>query len=487
MTAGGGRRDGASGPVPRARKSVVPQQLITFVLALLVGAVPVSVKGVAPGATLARLEVRITTTSAWTEVTFRPGTVLADRKTTLPRDVRIDTLPNGWVLNGPGGAARSVVVEAVVQEATKAGAIRVAVRKGFAGETSVSILNRSAEPYTAAEVVNRLPEASTGPARGADGLTAVLSVPRSRLLGTRDPVVARGDPRRLVIAAYYPWFAGYRDPTLADRPSNPRSTDRFADVLAMTRQARAAGIDGFAVSWAGDAANGRGFDLALRAAAATDGFVTPYLEMQHANRTGVTGTAEADVVVDQLSQALRRASDPAFLRSDGVPVVFVFQFALLPPVAWRNVLRILADRGTPVKLVGDAELGRYGAVEWGIHEYSPNAHPPAELREVGRRMVLDARYLGADDAAAPHLSIATVSPGYDDSRLADRPTPLVVPRGAAGERYLTTWEAALAASPDWILVTSWNEWFEGTSVEPSAAHGDLALRQTAEQTARFSR
>ena len=34
----------------------------------------------------------------------------------------------------------------------------------------------------------------------------------------------------------------------------------------------------------------------------------------------------------------------------------------------------------------------------------------------------------------------------------------------------------MAAQPDWVLITSWNEWFEGTSVEPSVEYGDLALQ-----------
>jgi hypothetical protein len=467
------------------RRSVLPQQLFTFVLAFVVGVVPVAVKGTSSIATIARLEVRISTTSPWTEVTFRPGGVVADRKTSVPDGVKVTTLSNGWLVEGSGGSTSAVVIQAVVQETSNARSIRVSVRKGFAGRTTVDILNRSGAPYTAVRMLNRLPQPSTGSARGVDGLTAVLPVARAKLLGERDPSITTADPRRLVIAAYYPWFGGYGDPLLADRPANPRSTERFADVLSMTREARAVGIDGFAVSWAGEAADGRGFDLALRAAAATDGFVTPYLEMQRANSTGVSGTAEAAVVLEQLSEALERAQDPAFLRAGGVPVVFVFQFALLPVVAWRNVLRILGERGTPVKLVGDAELGRYGPVEWGIHEYSPNAHPPAELLEVDRRTAFDARYLASGDETAPHLYVATVSPGYDDSLLTDRPKPLVVPRGAAGERYLATWDAALASDPDWILVTSWNEWFEDTSIEPSLGHGDLALRQTAQQIARF--
>jgi len=60
---------------------------------------------------------------------------------------------------------------------------------------------------------------------------------------------------------------------------------------------------------------------------------------------------------------------------------------------------------------------------------------------------------------------------------------LYVDRGPAGERYQATWDAALASDPDWILVTSWNEWYEGTAVEPSVRFGDLALRQTADNAA----
>jgi hypothetical protein len=42
-------------------------------------------------------------------------------------------------------------------------------------------------------------------------------------------------------------------------------------------------------------------------------------------------------------------------------------------------------------------------------------------------------------------------------------------------------EAALATDPQWaVLVTSWNEWPEGTQIEPSTTYGDFYLQLTAE-------
>jgi len=47
-----------------------------------------------------------------------------------------------------------------------------------------------------------------------------------------------------------------------------------------------------------------------------------------------------------------------------------------------------------------------------------------------------------------------------------------------GRRYDDTWAAALSGAPDWVVVTSWNEWFEGTSVEEMAARFVKEYRPT---------
>jgi hypothetical protein len=62
-----------------------------------------------------------------------------------------------------------------------------------------------------------------------------------------------------------------------------------------------------------------------------------------------------------------------------------------------------------------------------------------------------------------------VSPGYDESRLG-RQSARVIDR-AQGALYNAQWQAAVAAHPDWILVTSWNEFWENTHIEPSVRFG----------------
>jgi hypothetical protein len=41
-----------------------------------------------------------------------------------------------------------------------------------------------------------------------------------------------------------------------------------------------------------------------------------------------------------------------------------------------------------------------------------------------------------------------------------------------------SWNAALASHPDWITITTFNEWFEGAMIEPSVHYGDLYLNIT---------
>ena len=69
-------------------------------------------------------------------------------------------------------------------------------------------------------------------------------------------------------------------------------------------------------------------------------------------------------------------------------------------------------------------------------------------------------------AHAVHLLCApSVGPGYDGTRAGEAP----VLRGRRnGGTYDALWTAALAASPDIITITSFNEWGEGTQIEPAA-------------------
>ena len=49
-----------------------------------------------------------------------------------------------------------------------------------------------------------------------------------------------------------------------------------------------------------------------------------------------------------------------------------------------------------------------------------------------------------------------------------------------GAFFRETWSAAMATNPDMIMITSFNEWLEGTHIEPSVTYGDFYLNLTRE-------
>jgi hypothetical protein len=291
-----------------------------------------------------------------------------------------------------------------------------------------------------------------------------------------------------VLAFYYPWFssADYDKRSLADRPSAPAaSTHEAADVAAMVEQAQANGIDGFIVSWAGRR-NGAAFDHVVNAAAARGWSATIYLEVGRANRLGLVDVpADRTVVKAWIADALTRSNSPAFLRSGGVPVIFAYHTWLLPDSQWAAIGAELAAAGTPFRLVGMDTDPTEQTPAWGYHRYGVRGASEAALRAWHQTRAVDVRAEAAlDPAVPPKLFAATVSPGYDDRRLRGLLSP-VDERGPNGERYDATWRAALSSDPDWVVINSWNEWYEGTSVQPGVKNGDRALRQTASWAAHF--
>lgn len=66
--------------------------------------------------------------------------------------------------------------------------------------------------------------------------------------------------------------------------------------------------------------------------------------------------------------------------------------------------------------------------------------------------------------------ILSVGPGYADEGIRPWNGHNSKPRGANGEYYRAMMGAAMAAKPTAISITSYNEWGEGTQIEPAVPH-----------------
>ena len=301
---------------------------------------------------------------------------------------------------------------------------------------------------------------------------------------------------RQVLAFYYPW---YGNPTTSGRwfhwqgphGEAPRQSptldhpllglyDSHDPVVIRTHfaQARAAGITGLIVSWWGiDSFENRALPAILDAARAAGLSVTVYLEQQ---KDGAAGAARD---IAYLTRTLGR--HPAWLRAKGRPVLFLYLQALrdLPARDWRE-----AAEG--VFLVGDVspretrDFAASAPFMDGIHVYvlAPylKGMTPQGMKAWTDRTYPVWRRMGGDK-----LFCATVIPGFDDSKVPGRPAPRPTVARHDGATYRTLWDAAIRHDADWVLVTSFNEWHEGSEIEPSTEHGDRYLTLTARAAHRF--
>jgi len=445
--------------------------------ALLVGAaglwaVPLgTAQAEAPPVSAARLRLELTTTADWATVRLEGISFPATRTLEADPQDRLTPAGDAWTVVDEDGDGSRLNLDTVAAELSGRAAFTITLDQGLGGTTTVRLHDDRRSPGPLLQLI-------TGDAVGVLQVERTLS--RAELLGTEELDLPRADPRRLVLAAYYPWFKREGNPTdrMAEEPLQPRSAWDLDDVRSHVAQARGAGIDGFAVSWSGAEDDGRQLDLVLQASAEQGSLTSIYLETAEAQ--GLLGRVDEATVARWLDEALARGSNPAFLRAaDGVPIVFVFAMERLPAATWEQLAVASAARGRPVHLVGDADPATHSRAMAGWHRYGASG-TGEQLAGLWRTMAhrLRGPHL-LDPAQRNRLVVATVSPGYDDTRLRGDLNP-VVPRDG-GARYLATWAAARIADPDVVLVTSWNEWFEGTSVEPGTVNGDLALRQTAEQ------
>lgn len=300
------------------------------------------------------------------------------------------------------------------------------------------------------------------------------------LSGLPAPAPVSAD-ERLVLAFYYNWYE--MGDWSADRmPYLPTQRYSGGDPATQRRhldQAARARIDGLIHSWwgPGDRTDDRLGEMLALAAKGSPVRMSVYIE------TGSDRLSSRGAMVNGLRHLLgRHAGHPSFVRYRGKPVIFIWQpnaVARDPGVsandAWRSILDEVDPGRNVIWSAEGVDLGLLDIFD-GLHQFGAAlwaADPGASDRTFRAR--IDA-YNAARGTAK--IWAAGVAPGHDDTRLG-RARPVYVER-QDGAYYRRSFGGAISSNPEWITITSFNEWFEGTQIEPSPAYGDLYLNLTRE-------
>jgi len=268
------------------------------------------------------------------------------------------------------------------------------------------------------------------------------------------------------------------DLPLGDQPLYPyRSTDPAA-IERHVREAQQAGIDAFVQSWYGPQVENNqtetNFQQLLDIAA------------QHGFRAAIDlevmspffhSTAD---VVNALNYLLSvHAQHPAYLRVGGKPVVFFWRQGQYSAETWVSIRDQVDPGRSSIWIAEGTDLSVLGPFD-GLHLYSVawSDDPGGVLIQWGDRV----REWGAAQGVA-RAWVATVMPGYDDLNTG-RAGAFVRSR-AGGQYYRACWNGAIESGADWVMITSFNEWREGTQIEISAGYGDFYLNLTAELAAAY--
>jgi hypothetical protein len=302
-----------------------------------------------------------------------------------------------------------------------------------------------------------------------------------------------------VLANYFPWYNPETWSTgctsVGDIPRDGAYQSDDPGVIARhIGQAQAAGLDGFAVHWF--APNNRtDTNFAQVLHQSPEGFHSTVTFLYH-----ILPGVNQQGVIDALHYVINSyGGHPRFFRVGGRPVIMFSDMYRVPGSGgshsaaieiWQRV-RDAVDPHHATWWIAEGLEPAYLAVFDGLFVYKidhaccPGSYASAP-RWAGR--VRD----WEQQSGQTKLWVGTVMPGWNDLNSAQAhctdlrvsSEPFARDR-ADGAYYARMWEAVLPTWPDFIVIHSFNEWVEGSYIEPSAGFGDLYVQLTAQWTTRF--
>ncbi len=425
------------------------------------------------------LRVEFTSTSDWTTLEFTSAeNILTARRISSIGNPQhpyagTDRLSFGQSINDPTEAETvGMVVDLFLSPEARSHEFSMVLQKGDWNGSFVQISHVVGDELK--EITSISHEGVVPDSGGLNTLPVRIDLANQADLALETAQIQRLALPRMIWAFYYPWYRldDWGSDILIDRPAKPYASHDPESIARHIEQAQDAGIDGFISSWWGpEDYTDRNLETLLDLAQDRGFSVTVYFETLRGD-----GPQPRNVIIRWLRYLLSTyAEHPAFYKVNGKPLVLFWASDTVPIETWQEIFDTLRAEGLESFSLGIGYSATNLEVFDGIHEYGVFLYEDLSQTFLAANR-LTRYYTALTVDSPPKVWAATVQPGYDDRLIPGR-EGLVQDR-ENGDFYRSTFEAAIASDPDWIFITTWNEWWEHTHIEPSENFGELYLEIT---------